>query len=1679
MTDPFRGGGFGSIGMGPFDTGGADFGRYNIADDGDNVALTRKYSAQIAWANGTITDQAYLGALAAYVRTTDKGSRERISAQNEYDDAVYTIGRNKIVRQVNQASSNTLRIAALRRLIGYDRQKLGSMVGDNEQTRELRDKIADAQAQIRGARYADLYRRHANDRISTQALLSYARNAAAASRGAADHEDWLDKVRQLTDTVENEKLAALYQDYEHDRIPGATIIDALNARLSGMDPSSPDYAETKRSIEDLTKQVREKERAEQDTLMASRVQRGEVSPAEHLKYLLKRVNDYPKGSSERRAAEDEWMNTTFSYGESDMKRKLAAGEIEVQDAVGFYRSYMSGMEPTSEKFLSFQSLINDLLVSGTEQIRLFDQQVGGYGGAGHMVSLTGAPGGTPVNAQGFASQFDGSAFGSSNCGMASAAMMAWAVSGGKVRVSGGDLRYYSGDRDQDGDERGTTFDDITLAYQNVGLGLKQYHGMGFNDWKRRLLAGEGSLINGHYMDAPPNLRLTNNADFTHTMYVDRAKKVDGKVWFFVMDPLGRGGYTGQWWPEEAIRQYGWSGRANAGGGQWKGDVAFATKRGRSGTYINPDRDPPRFQAFDTDADGRSTIGRGGGTNRKEAGRRQDWSKGKAAVAPTTWPQYQLPADKKDGKAAATPKVTDEQVGEFLAAVDSVEQPTLSDPTQWGVERSDGVQGRGQDRRAAAQAILGKWGGDARLAAMEWFTGSADPDSSTWDRSQRFYANAIGTRLGYDPVNRGAPALVGGNVITPSGPTLTPVPAPGRLDQTTTPRPGFDQRDTLGDSPGDQAQRDIGTILLQRLGVEPTPDMVRAVNAWVAAQSPTVSGNNPGALMTTGTGDLKGQLGKDDDGRALFGSLEEGIVAWADEIARTNPGIVTAARTGDPERFLTAVDKSGWVEGGYGGALIRTYNEMPGDHPKIIGGMGRLIPPTTDLRGLARSVPSIMELFEVDPTDPRQMAWLERNVKAAKDAREQGNDTWAYVTPGGTEVLLDFHPGIAADLTFTKATYLEQKYKVTRDDADLKAAEAAMTDHNKGVAKVGGDEWTKQMDLMDQVRQSALARGDFNGYRDMTFQMADATKAYLKLDPGAPLDPSRVPDGTRKAIDDAGLWDQVLKWGDKLDVRDSSSGDLSTMNPEGDAVLEAYNKGHLRPDGSPDPFKAAVFWTPEGKLKLETVDTTAELFAPDGPVVVGPNGETRLPAYIGQTVQFTTAQGRSGRIAPGSGEVAAVVLTTDYRSAVVPEATAPVQRGAQPGTLTPMRYMGGIAPGFANVSSWLMGGTPPPAKGKVITVAERADMMESSVKTMVPVRQITLQNPDTGRLEVWYSIDDGRNQWLGGEVDTTGAKQPPRVVLGATDPNDPNAPRATLNTAGEVLIDGEPWEQGKHGPISKYAHWQGTWGSDGLPPGHIGARDTAWRLRQGDASGPFGTVGINAAPPDARTAFLEGDISFDTFLGMAQGVKPLTPGGFRTKDDTERARATLGPVDNRGSQRDASPWADRLESGLARQAIGAGAFAPQLSWQETLAQQVATLPMNAGQSQPPRFTAQGNMGSFGARLASGVRAGAQAALDIANAQKQAAIAQQAQAERLAAMEAARQRELALRRQVAATLPVPRSTTPQPTSTGPTQGPKKDPVKMGYDPIPPAPPPVKPPTIPTPPPPNRGPQSEGMY
>jgi hypothetical protein len=59
-------------------------------------------------------------------------------------------------------------------------------------------------------------------------------------------------------------------------------------------------------------------------------------------------------------------------------------------------------------------------------------------------------------------------------------------------------------------------------------------------------------------ESSPLRRWTNNDDFGHAIYADHAKKgEDGSVSIFIMDPLGRGNYEGQYVSASDVRQFLW------------------------------------------------------------------------------------------------------------------------------------------------------------------------------------------------------------------------------------------------------------------------------------------------------------------------------------------------------------------------------------------------------------------------------------------------------------------------------------------------------------------------------------------------------------------------------------------------------------------------------------------------------------------------------------------------------------------------------------------------------------------------------------------------------------------------------------------------------------------------------------------------------------------------------------------------------------------------------------------------------------------------------------------------------------------------------------------------------------------------------------------------------------------
>lgn len=142
------------------------------------------------------------------------------------------------------------------------------------------------------------------------------------------------------------------------------------------------------------------------------------------------------------------------------------------------------------------------------------------------------------------------------------------------------IRNHLGPDNQTG---GTNIQDMRVAFGIEYPWLPQIpsYAEQKNSWEEaraQLLNGWG----GVYMGNPANVqnqnsklrRWTNDDNFGHAIWVDRARKtIGGEIEFFVMDPLGRGGYNGEWVPEIELRQFTWL----VAGSDWRYITLF--KRG--------------------------------------------------------------------------------------------------------------------------------------------------------------------------------------------------------------------------------------------------------------------------------------------------------------------------------------------------------------------------------------------------------------------------------------------------------------------------------------------------------------------------------------------------------------------------------------------------------------------------------------------------------------------------------------------------------------------------------------------------------------------------------------------------------------------------------------------------------------------------------------------------------------------------------------------------------------------------------------------------------------------------------------------------------------------------------------------------------------------------------------------
>jgi hypothetical protein len=193
----------------------------------------------------------------------------------------------------------------------------------------------------------------------------------------------------------------------------------------------------------------------------------------------------------------------------------------------------------------------------------------------------------------FTTQFDGSRYANSNCTMAAAAML-FEVQTGRP-VSGAQMRRWSNSR-----RRGTGLIEIERAFRRGHQPVQTYEDLPWQKFVRAVADGRSAVVMGWYGYLPQRYVLQKGFRTAHSVFVlgYSSHVFDGRGGFFVMDPLGRSGYAGQWWTRKALWRFGWKGKAGVRGSgprAFRGSVAF--QMNRSVKHLGKSPTMPRFRSY--------------------------------------------------------------------------------------------------------------------------------------------------------------------------------------------------------------------------------------------------------------------------------------------------------------------------------------------------------------------------------------------------------------------------------------------------------------------------------------------------------------------------------------------------------------------------------------------------------------------------------------------------------------------------------------------------------------------------------------------------------------------------------------------------------------------------------------------------------------------------------------------------------------------------------------------------------------------------------------------------------------------------------------------------------------------------------------------------------------------------
>jgi hypothetical protein len=361
---PARTGSFGTS-LNPFGTG--TFGGLTQYNVGDNLKDLQAYRDEVAWGNGTISDEQYRASLQQLAAAADPGSQAQISAQNKLEDVTYRIGRS-------QADAG-----GLDSLIAFDQQALSGMNSGNLRYRDVKSSLNSELASRRSRDYGKLTDAYNAGVTSTESLLAWVQSTISSlPADAPDKDNWDSVQSSLASRIVDEKDAQMYQDYQDRKVKPEDFVAYLTGRRDAVDPSSPQWDKANQRLLDAEKNIKDVAQSKQDQADADAYSNGKISDAEYLLRLNKRVSGMAADDPDLPAWQQRLSKAAHSLAEDKLKY-----DVNIANAAGVAASNkahkalpMSAAEKTARSsLLKFYQAYAVTLNPGSAEWRAMNESI--------------------------------------------------------------------------------------------------------------------------------------------------------------------------------------------------------------------------------------------------------------------------------------------------------------------------------------------------------------------------------------------------------------------------------------------------------------------------------------------------------------------------------------------------------------------------------------------------------------------------------------------------------------------------------------------------------------------------------------------------------------------------------------------------------------------------------------------------------------------------------------------------------------------------------------------------------------------------------------------------------------------------------------------------------------------------------------------------------------------------------------------------------------------------------------------------------------------------------------------------------------------------------------------------------------------------------------------------------